>query len=104
MTLISARDLSLVVVATCLVLWLYLRHKFSYWKERGVPYEKPHILFGNMKDVFLLRKTESQVMDRLYKEFKGHPYFGVYYLWRPVLVVTDTDLIKAFYSIINKDK
>jgi cytochrome P450 family 6 len=65
-----------------LLLQLYFRHKFSYWRKRGVPYAKPTFLFGNFKDCLLQRESVGQFMQRMYNESAGKPFYGVYVFTR----------------------
>jgi len=65
-----------------LLLQLYFRHKFSYWRKRGVPYAEPAFLFGNFKKCLLQRECVGQFMQRMYNEGAGKPFFGTYVLTR----------------------
>jgi len=58
--------ISTFVLGGVVLLYLYLTHTHSYWRKRGVPYVKPLPLFGNLKDVLLVRKTMGEVYRDLY--------------------------------------
>jgi len=89
-----------LVCGLLLLLHLYFRHKFSYWRKRGVPYAEPTFLFGNFKNCLLQRECVGQFMQRMYNEGAGKPFYGTYIFTRPALVLRDPDLIKA---ILVKD-
>jgi hypothetical protein len=54
------------VIGGVVLLYLYLTYTHSYWRKRGVPYVKPLPLFGNLKDVLLVRKMFGEVYRDLY--------------------------------------
>ena len=58
--------ISTFVLGGVVLLYLYMTHTHSYWRKRGVPYVKPLPLFGNLKDVVLVRKTLGEVFRELY--------------------------------------
>uniref|UniRef100_A0A1Y1MPH2 Cytochrome P450 n=1 Tax=Photinus pyralis TaxID=7054 RepID=A0A1Y1MPH2_PHOPY len=68
----------------------------GYWIRKGVTTLKPRLFFGNAIDVVLQRKCLSDSVKDFHNSLKekGQPYGGYYFLMRPVLVVTDLELIK----------
>ncbi|XP_062552477.1 probable cytochrome P450 6a14 [Armigeres subalbatus] len=87
-----------VLAFTLAVLWV--RKRYSYWKERGIPYLEPSFPAGNIRE---LGRTEhiSALMQRWYKELKGKsPIGGLFFLLNPVALVMDLDLIK---TVLVKD-
>lgn len=48
------------------VLYVYLKRTHKYWRKRGVPYVKPLLLFGNLKDAMLGQKNLGEVYQDLY--------------------------------------
>ena len=65
-----------------LSLHLYFRHKFSYWRKRGVAYKEPTLFFGNYKECVLQKECVGQFMQRMYNEGAGKPFFGIYIFTR----------------------
>ncbi|XP_016957028.1 probable cytochrome P450 6a14 [Drosophila biarmipes] len=67
---------------------------FTYWERKGVPYEKPLPVIGNMKgigDKYHFR----DINQRIYDQFKGKaPLAGMYMFFRRTAMITDLDLIK----------
>nr|DAB41820.1 TPA_inf: cytochrome P450 CYP332A13 [Depressaria pastinacella] len=88
----------LAVAIFCLILirW-HLSRIYNYWEKRGIPYEKPFLIFGNLQ--FLMRKS---VWDFFYELRKKHStdYVGIFLGWKPALVVQTSELAK---KILQKD-
>ncbi|XP_069683719.1 cytochrome P450 9e2-like [Periplaneta americana] len=78
-----------------LLFYLYCTNTFGYWKQRGIHYLEPTIIFGNIKDRMLLRVSFHDFQKELYKSFEGHKYGGIYEGRRPTLLLRDPELIKS---------
>lgn len=76
-----------------------MRIKFEYWKKKGVPFEKPVPITGNLFDVITLRSSIGCYLRKLYEKFDG-PFFGIWSFTTPVLVVRSPELVKL---ILIKD-
>lgn len=71
-----------------------------YWRRRGIPYEEPAFLLGNIKDVGTKRHLYEPLRE-VYDKFKGSgPFCGFFLLVQPVAMVLDLDLAK---NILIKD-
>ncbi|XP_059610502.1 cytochrome P450 6a8-like [Phlebotomus argentipes] len=88
----------LVSVVTLMVAgYLYVKKKFQYWEERGIPYVKPEFPFGILKDMGKTKHT-SQVFTAAYNELKGKNSFGgIYFFTKPVVLPTDVELLKNIF-------
>lgn len=95
----SFETLSVLIVSLCLFVWLYVRHAYSYWQRRGVPYLKPKFPFGSFANGFLQRISINDQVKEIYDLSSG-PFVGVYSLMTPVLLVRDPELIR---TILIKD-
>lgn len=96
MSLLIVSALFAILIAT---LYLYVKHVYSYWKRRGVPYLQPKIPFGNFGP--LVRKERSigqNIFDLYYAT--SEPIVGIYLTLRPALLVRDPKIAK---SILIKD-
>jgi cytochrome P450 family 6 len=88
----------LVLVTACLLLY---RKVFNYWKDLGVlqfPIDFPE---GNAKGVMKtihLKDFTKQFYEKM--KAKGAKFCGVYMYSRPVMIVSDLDLVK---QILIKD-
>ncbi|KAJ9576187.1 hypothetical protein L9F63_006920, partial [Diploptera punctata] len=83
-----------IAVSILYALYWYSTRTFQHWKNKGVHYKEPVILFGNIKDRFLFRKSFHDVQRDLYRSFEGHKFAGYYEGRRPVLMLRDPELIK----------
>jgi cytochrome P450 family 6 len=80
--------------------YFYIRNKYQYFKNRGIPNEDPSFLLGNIggvgETIHLAKKIQV-----IYEKFKnGNKMCGFYLLQSPRLLITDLDLIK---NILIKD-
>lgn len=85
-----------ILIAT---LYFYIKHTFSHWKRRGIPYLEPTIPFGNFGP--LIRKVRSigQNLHDLY-DASREPFIGIYLTTRPALLIRDPKIAK---DILIKD-
>lgn len=74
----------------------------SYFKQRGIKYESPVPILGNMAPVVLRRISMPEHFQRLYHRFSDVKYFGMFNFMNPVIVVRDPDLI-ASITVKNFD-
>lgn len=77
-----------------------LTRNFDYWKKRNIPFVEPQLLFGNFREVFLYRINIGVHLQNLYNKMKKHRFFGIFILDKPVLIISDPELVK---SILVKD-
>jgi cytochrome P450 family 6 len=85
----------------CLLLLLYYLYQktYSYWSSRGVPFDKPFLIFGSFFDVAARKKHIFHVIREIYDKFDT-PYVGIYILNQPTLMVRSPELLK---KILVKD-
>lgn len=88
--------LLLVVIG---LVYLYLKHQYSYWSRRGVDQLKPKFFVGNFGDVIMQRANFFIHMGTLYDQFKGK-FGGVYMFTKPGILIKDPQLIR---QILIKD-
>ncbi|XP_049313741.1 probable cytochrome P450 6a13 isoform X3 [Bactrocera dorsalis] len=93
-------DFFFVICSTLFLLFIsYLRHKYQYWEQRGVPQLQMNFFYGNFFRIKTMHKTE--IFHEVYKKFRGKAKLvGTYVFTKPVAVVLDLDLVK---SILIKD-
>ncbi|XP_046969988.1 cytochrome P450 6k1-like [Vanessa cardui] len=91
------RSLIGVFIGSFILLCLYFRKTYNYWKDRGIIYDKPIPILGNLG--FIMRRS---VWDYCYELRKRYPndYLGIFLAWNPVLVVQSPELAK---NILIKD-
>ncbi|KAF5304088.1 hypothetical protein FQA39_LY01873 [Lamprigera yunnana] len=84
------------ILIVVLIIFIYFKAyvPLQYWKEKGIPYENPNLIFGNLTPAVLKKTTVRDLIETVCKKFEGHRYFGFYQLSAPSLVVLDPELIK----------
>jgi cytochrome P450 family 6 len=85
---------SLLVIFSLAV--YFVKRKYSYWKDMGVPYAEPEFPYGNLKGSG--KKFHfSEVMRRAYNKLKSNdvPFCGLYFFLSPVVLVTSLDFVKT---------
>jgi len=77
-----------------LLIILYIKNKYSYWKDRGVPYAEPKFPYGTIqvgegKPHLALQNLE------LYKKYKHQtPFVGLFFGLKPAALAVDIEFIK----------
>lgn len=104
-----------IILPLGVVGYLFLKKKFSYFEENGIPHIKPSWIFGNMDGIG--RKFHmSDFILRLYQECKGKDVIAGFYtfvliefhfkklLFRCIWIVYNTLLLRSSFgcSIICK--
>ncbi|XP_055696549.1 cytochrome P450 6A1-like [Lutzomyia longipalpis] len=93
-------DLSffLVTVVTLLVAgYLYVKKKYQYWEERGVPYVKPQFPLGNLQEMGST-KHSSEIFTKIYNQLKGKDVFGgIFFFTQPVVVALDLEFVRNVF-------
>lgn len=89
----------LLICTLFLLVWLYIRNAYNYWKRKGVPYLKPTFPFGAFAKAFLQKVSIDDQIKEIYDQSSG-PFIGVYSLLQPVLLIRDPEIIR---TILIKD-
>lgn len=74
---------------------IFIIHQYiyGYWKRRGIPYIKPHLIYGNLKG--FVNRNESFALSAANLYYKSEePAVGVYLFFRPAILIRDADLAK----------
>lgn len=83
-----------VVLPLGLACYFFLKRKYAFFEEQGIPFTKPSMIFGNMKGV----GTKTHFADnvkRVYEENKSKGAItGFFTMFSPSYVVTDLELVK----------
>ncbi|KAG5887593.1 Cytochrome P450 6k1 [Gonioctena quinquepunctata] len=88
-------SLTLLTLLVCVTLLLikYSTRNFGYWKKRGVYNPKPIPVFGNVAEIFFLKKYLGDLIGELYS-CTDEPYFGIFVFDEPFLVVKSPELVQ----------
>ncbi|KAG5871669.1 hypothetical protein JTB14_032274 [Gonioctena quinquepunctata] len=86
----------LLLIFTLYLIYRYSTRNHNYWRDRGVPYEEPVFLAGNLWDVFKGKRQIGKHLGHLYGRYSSDtPYFGIYIMGQPYLVLRSPEIIKS---------
>ncbi|XP_055852788.1 probable cytochrome P450 6a20 [Episyrphus balteatus] len=89
----------LLITAASLIFY-FIKRRYNYWKDRGIPHDTPVFPYGNVKD-YMTTRHGRYVMQEYYEKYKhSGPFAGMYFFITPVAFIVDLDLIK---DILIKD-
>lgn len=85
-----------ICVMVCFAGYLYVKWMFGYWRRNGITYIEPKFPFGNLE---VINRTQhlSQRLAKIYQQYKTNSMVGIYFLFRPVLLVLDLDLVRNIF-------
>ncbi|KAG5863635.1 hypothetical protein JTB14_017880 [Gonioctena quinquepunctata] len=90
-------DMLALSIAFIVIFFAWYRRALNYWKRKGIDGPTPSFPFGNMKDVFLQKKSPGEFLRDIYFDMKakGLPHGGAYGFVKPQYIPADLNLIKA---------
>ncbi|GJQ70001.1 Cyp6g1 [Trypoxylus dichotomus] len=89
-----------IVLVVCSLCYILLKKRQDYWKQIGIPFEKPVLLFGNTLDILRMKKSLSDILRDLYFKYSNKRFFGIWVYHEPHLVLRCPELIK---QVLIKD-
>ncbi|XP_055613819.1 cytochrome P450 6a2-like [Uranotaenia lowii] len=77
--------------------FFWFRGKYSYWKERNVPFVEPSFPFGSLKG--MNKRHLAMLAQDLYNELKdsGKKFGGIWFFVNPVALILDLDFAKDVF-------
>lgn len=92
----------LLILLGILIALIYLlnQYLFSFWSRRGFKQVDPTFLVGNAGPLLTLKTSIGEYYQDVYNKYKQHRVIGVYFFYRPLLVVNDAKLVQ---DIMIKD-
>jgi cytochrome P450 family 6 len=73
----------------------FYRRKFQHWKTKNVPHSSnPVFPFGDLTQTSLAKKQIGEEIQEIYLKQRHLPYYGVWFLFRPTVLIMDPPLIK----------
>lgn len=83
-----------LLIGAVLLLVLWIKNKYSYWKERGFESVDGSFPFGSLKGVGFTVHF-SQVTKKIYDDYKGKAKaVGLYFFTSPTVLLIDLDVVK----------
>ncbi|KAK9884798.1 hypothetical protein WA026_009025 [Henosepilachna vigintioctopunctata] len=85
-------------ISSILLLFLWMKHKYSYWEKRGVqcPYSHNYI-FGHTKRLLLQKELFGVTYAKIYNclKKKGLGFGGFYFFLKPIFLPVDLEIVKS---------
>lgn len=100
---IAAHPSATLFTACLLLLYIYSRITYTYWKSRGVPQLDPSFPFGDVTSVIFRRKNMGERTKEMFDwaRLRGHRYIGVYSFFRKGILLADPVLIREVMGRFN---
>lgn len=94
--LLIIEQLSIFLISSIFIYYLYYRRCFTYWKRKKVPQLCPSFPVGDLASSAWGKQSVFVRLQTLYNIFKnaGHKYGGIYFFNGPIFFPVDPDLIK----------
>lgn len=90
--------IGLLLLTALIAIVIYLTakaHKINQrWAEAGIPHPKPVLIFGNMFDMCVKRRTHDEIAKQIFEDFPNEPVIGYYNFISPRLIIRDLELIE----------
>lgn len=85
-----------LLIIILLISFYFLKKHQNYFKDRNVPYIRSNIFLGSLKDAFLMKKGVYENFMDIYNDpvAKNEPFFGMFLLHKPAILVKEPELIK----------
>ncbi|XP_068239067.1 cytochrome P450 3A8-like [Palaemon carinicauda] len=81
-------------------IWLYSKHRLSYWAKLGIPSPPALPFFGNLFDLILEKRGRWVFEEKVYRKYTKGGLSGAYMFMWPILYISDPEWIK---QILVKD-
>jgi cytochrome P450 family 6 len=83
-----------LAIITLLLLYVYIKRKYEFWKNRQFPYAVPKFIEGNIAGVGRTRST-AQALKDVYDEFREREdMVGIYLLTSPAVLLISPEMVK----------
>ncbi|CAH1400198.1 unnamed protein product [Nezara viridula] len=69
----------------------------GYWKKRNVFSIPTEFLFGNTRELVMGQTLMALMFEDIYKKYKKHRMIGFYCFYKPMLFITDPDIVKKIF-------
>ncbi|KAJ8682797.1 hypothetical protein QAD02_018589 [Eretmocerus hayati] len=83
----------------CSSIYFYLKFVvYNYWRWQKIPHDEPSVPFGNLPLAYFYKNyPHGEIFRKSYEKFKDYPFYGLYLLHEPILVVNDPELIRLMF-------
>ncbi|XP_068239069.1 cytochrome P450 3A2-like [Palaemon carinicauda] len=81
-------------------LWLYSKHRLSYWAKLGIPSPPALPFFGNFLNIVLGKPGRWDFDEKVYRKYSKGGIGGAYNFLSPIIYISEPELIR---QILVKD-
>lgn len=85
--------LSVLIIFTSIFFYYFSTSTYDKWLKLNVPHIRPVPLFGNTLKLSMKLEHQVDTFDRIYKQFSGEKFCGLYQMKTPYLMIRDPELI-----------
>lgn len=83
-----------ILLALIYLVYLWIKKRYSFFKEKNFPFVEPSFPFGNLKGAGR-EYHANELFQKFYTELKDKgPACGIYFFLTPNVMITDLDVIK----------
>jgi cytochrome P450 family 6 len=84
------------ILFTFLVVVAYYANNYfhNYWTRKGFPQASPTFFIGNIGNALTGQKSIGEFFSDFYVKFKHHRILGLYFSYRPSVVINDPEVIQ----------
>lgn len=84
----------LIPILVYTLVFLSVRHVYSYWRRKGFPHEKCDLTWPFLKQVYKREFHHVDAICEAYRDGKER-FVGIYFLFHPTLLIRDLSLARA---------
>lgn len=90
-----------ILLNLAVIVYIYFKWSFGYFKRKNVPFIEPKIPFGNIENPATRQVNIGVRLQSIYNQFKaqGHKLGGVYMLTKPTYMAVGADFIRSIMSV-----
>lgn len=85
------------IVACCYLIYYLSQRRHNYWSSRGFVQCEPKFLFGNIQPMIKQQMSFGEVLASLYEKSKVHKLVGIYFMYKPAILVNDPVLLQHVF-------
>ena len=84
-----------ILIGLVIVFGYFLnQYSLNYWSRNGFKQLDPKFFFGDAASLLTLRTSIGEYYAELYNKYKKLRIFGIYFSYKPILVVTDPKIVR----------
>ncbi|XP_037049484.1 cytochrome P450 6d3-like [Bradysia coprophila] len=89
--------LAIIIIACCYLIYYLGQRQHTYWKRRGFTQLEPKFIFGDVQPMVKGQMSFGQVLESLYVKSRMHKLVGIYFFYKPAILVNDPILLQHVF-------